>query len=295
MALALAALAKFLLSSAGAGASEADGRHEVAMLLPSASGAQFVLGALDPNSPGPLQIERKTPATLHTQGGLRYWSVAAHAIDYASGGSGRTARLHIHASGGAQQFTWRTQRGFLSSERDVRNQELTAYVRLSGITDPKRAAISLKIRGGAHTTKNPDLASCAIMTFQAASTGATARFGKELRHPVYDYVKLAPGFDAALVADRWVGLKLLSFSAAPVSARVVNRLYLDTEPYDLGTGKVRNGWRLFAEYIDIDGVSTGNYSKLVDWGGWQTTLRTDGVASLDFTLVSLREIVPPTK
>ena len=40
-------------------------------------------------------------------------------------------------------------------------------------------------------------------------------------------------------------------------------------------------------------MSTGRYSKLADWSGWQTTLRTDGIGSLDFTMIGLREIQPP--
>ena len=90
-----------------------------------------------------------------------------------------------------------------------------------------RAAITLKIRGGAHSANNPDLASCTMMTFQAASTGAVARFGKELIHPIYNYVKLTPAFNAALIEYQWFGLKLLSYGIPGDSTRVVNRLYLE--------------------------------------------------------------------
>lgn len=264
-----------------------------ATLFSEAAGSSFQLGTQNPNSATRFQIERKTIAAAHREGSLRYWSVEAHDLNYASGGTGKTMRLHIYASGGEQQFTWKTQKGYLSSPADIRNQEFTAYLRVRGITDPKRAAITLKIRSGAHTAKNTDFASCTMMTFQAASTGAAARFGKELTHPIYDYVILKPYFDAALAADRWVGMKLVSFSVPHQEQRVVNRLYLDTEPFEASSGRPRNNWRLFADYNDEEGKSTGKYSKLADWGGWQTTLRTDGVASLDFTLLSVREIVAP--
>lgn len=264
----------------------------VALLLTPAPGSQFNLGKANPNNAGNLQIERKTLALPRVDGALQYWSVAAHDLDYASGGSGKTARLHIYAGGGQQTYTWKNQRGFLSSPSDIRNQEFTAFVRVYGITDPKRAAISLKIRGGAHTSKNPDQASCTMMTFQAASTGATGRFGKELTHPIYDYVTLTPTFDAALTESRWFGLKLLSYKLPVEPASVINRLYLDNDPFEPATGKPRNQWKLFSEFVDIGGISTGNYDKLADWGGWQTTLRTDGVSGLDFTRISLREIQP---
>ncbi len=265
----------------------------VAKLLSSAPGVHFHLGKDNPNSAGNLQIERKTPALRRTDGALEYWNVAAHDLDYASGGSGKTSRLHIYAGAGRQAYTWKTQKGFLATPSDIRNQEFTVFVRVHGIVDPQRAAITLKIRGGAHSANNPDLASCTMMTFQAASTGAVARFGKELIHPIYDYVKLPPGFAAALVDNQWFGLKLLSYGMPDDSTRVVNRLYLDSEPFERQSGKPRNRWQLFAEYVDSAGLSTGRYSKLADWGGWQTTLRTDGVGSLDFTMIGLREIQPP--
>jgi len=264
----------------------------VTMLQPSAPGAQFRLGRGNPNDVRNFQIERKTQAVERNEGALYYWNVTAHDLNYASGGSGKTSRLHIYASGGQQSYTWKNQSGYLSSPHDIRNQEFTAFIRVHGITDPKRAAITLKIRGGAHSARNPDLASCTMMTFQAASTGAVARFGKELSHPIYDYVTLKPRFEAALSENRWFGLKLLSYSTPGDGSRVVNRLYLDTDPFEPITRQPHNGWKLFAEYIDIEGVSTTNYAKLADWGGWQTSIRSDGVGSLDFSLISLREIQP---
>jgi len=278
--------------SAISGSSQQTDEDGVAMLQAPAPASPFRLGQDNPNSARNFQIERKTPALPRIDGALQYWNVAAHDLDYASGGSGKTARLHIYAGGGRQTYTWKNQRGFLASPSDIRNQEFTAFVRVYGITDPKRAAISLKIRGGAHTSKNPDQASCTMMTFQAASTGAAARFGKELTHPIYDYVELTPAYDGALNENRWFGLKLLSYSSPGRPARVINRLYMDNDPFEPATARPRNHWKLFSEFVDVEGVSTGKYDKLADWGGWQTTLRTDGVSSLDFTLISLREIQP---
>jgi len=241
---------------------------------------------------GNFAIERNTQAAPRIDGALRYSHVTAHDLDYTSGGSGKTIRLHIYAGRGQQAYTWKNQKGFLATPSDIRNQEFTAFVRIHNISDPRRAAITLKIRGGSHNDKNPDLASCTMMTFQAQSTAAVTRFAKELTHPIYDYVTLTPAFDAALLENRWFGLKLLSYSSPGDLRRVTNRLYLDIDPFDRRGGKPRNNWKRFAEYVDVEGVSTGKYNKLADWGGWQTTLRTDGISSLDFALISLREIQP---
>lgn len=258
----------------------------VAMLFPSAPGASFRLGSQDPNASDRFSIEQNTKATAANEGALHFWTVGAHPLTYAGGGTGTTVRLHIQASGGPQQFTWKTQRGYLANPNDVRNQEFTAYVRVH-VTDPNRATVVMKIRGGAHSATNGDLASCVMLDYKPTA----AQFGKELIHPQYDYVQLTPRFDAGLADNRWVGLKMVSYAPPGDSTRVVNRLYLDIDPFD-GNGKPRNAWRLFSEYTDVAGVSTGQYATLVDWGGWLTTVRSDGISRLDFLLVGVREIAP---
>lgn len=259
-------------------------------LHPDAPGSAFRLGAGDPNRISGFLIERGTPATP-IEGFAQAWQVRAHALRYSSGPMGYTARLHIRTAA-RQRYSWRDTPGWLATPRDFRNQEFTAYVRVHGITDARRAAIAIKIRGGEHSAKRPDNASCTMMTFQGPQSGAVARFGKELTHPAYDYVTLAPHFDAALVEQRWFGLKLVSYVVPGEPRRVVNRLHVDTMPFD-ASGTPRNDWPLLAEYVDEAGKRTGRYDTLVDWGGWQTTLRADGVSALDFARISLREIVPP--
>jgi hypothetical protein len=250
----------------------------VQMLYPSAPGARYRLGGQDPNSAPGFTIEHQTTATAHVDGSLHYWNVLSYALTYTSGGAGWTSRLHLYASGGSQHSTWKTQHGYLSSPADVRNQEFTAYVRIHQILDPANLALTLKIRGGAHTARNgdlaSDLASCTMMTLEPGSPRAVTRFRKELVHPYYDSVQLTPAFATALVDNQWFGLKLVSYGVSGDATKVVNRLYVDTDPFDVATGKPKNQWRLLSEYVDVEGRRTGEYTKLVDWGGWQTTLRT---------------------
>ena len=104
-------------------------------------------------------------------------------------------------------------------------------------------------------------------------------------------MKLDPLFDTALAENAWFALKLVSYQGPHDNARVVNQLYVDARPFD-AAGRPRNDFRLLSEFVDVDGVSTGHYSKLVDWGGFQNTVRTDGISQLDFAIVSVREIVP---
>lgn len=265
----------------------------VQMLYPSAPGTRYRLGEQDPNSAPRFTIEKNMTATAHIDGALHYWNVPSYALTYASGGAGWTSRLHLYASGGPQRYTWKTQHGYLSNPADVRNQEFTAYVRIHQILDPANAALTLKIRGGAHTTRDGDLASCTMMTLEPGGPRAVTRFRKELSHPLYDSVPLTPAFTTALVDNQWYGLKLVSYGVPGDVTKVVNRLYVDTDPFDVATGKPINQWRFLSEYVDIEGLRTGVYTKLADWGGWQTTVRADGIHDLDFTLLSVREIMPP--
>jgi hypothetical protein len=264
----------------------------VLMLYPTGPGKGFRLGGRDPAAAEGFAIEKSVRAEARSEGGFAYWRVESYPLDYASGGSGLTCRLHMYASGAAQAFTWRTQKGFLSDPEAPRDQELTVFLRVRGRAVPKRSVVALKIRGGRHGAGRPDQASCVMMDLESADSGHPARFGKELDHPLYDYVALEPRFDAALVEDAWIGLKLVSYSDTSDRSRVVNRLYLDLDPVGPG-GSVGNDWRLFSEYVDVEGKKTGRYSKLVDWSGWQSTVRIDGYREVDFALPSLRPIVAP--
>lgn len=258
------------------------------------NGTFLHLGTRAPNQSPHFFIERNTRAHERRTGAFKYWRLGSHPLNYASGGSGYTTRLHLYASGGSQQYTWRNQKhGFLSSNKDVRNQEFTVYARSGKFKDPRRASFSLKIRGGKHSG---DWASCTQMGFGPGGKGfrSEVTFAKELTHPKYDTIRLTPRCAANLIEGAWYGLKVVSYSVGTAASKVVkNRLYIDTDPINFTTGKLKNNWQLLAEYVDVPGKSTGHYSKLVDWGGWQTTFRTDGLEYVDFALVSVVEISPP--
>ena len=270
--------------------------NNVAILYPSdPDGSSYFLGTQDPNKTPNFLIEQWTIAVRRTDpNGLVYWNLPSHPLLYAGAGSGWTTRMNMYASAGmAQTYTWKNQPGYLHQQADVKNQEETVYIRAHRLLDPAHAGISLKIRGGAHTSSNGDLASCIMFEFGTGGYQApsAARFGKELHHPDYDWVSLPTVFSYALAENQWVGLKMVSYNSSTNAKEVVNKFYLDTDPFD-ASGQPKNGWRLFATYIDVDGKSTGRYSKLVNWGGWQTTVRTDGYNDIDFAFPSVREIIP---
>ena len=264
----------------------------VQLLHPTKPGGEtWRLGAKDPNTATSFEVEQGTKVTKGTEGSLSFWNVLSHPLSYASGGTGWTTRLHIYASGvTTQTYNWKTQKGWLATPADLKNQEYTVYARGHGVLDEARLAFTLKIRGGKHTTDG-DLASCTMMVLTTSKRGS-ASFGKELHHPDYDYVKLTPTSATSLTDNTWYGLKLVSYQRAGESSQVHYELWIDRAPFD-AAGKPRNNWEKFSEYLDVEGTSTGLYSKLADWGGMLTTFRTDGWHDLDFTLLSVREIVAP--
>ena len=269
------------------GMADGDG---VVKLYPDAPGPAFRLAEENPNHADRLTIEKGASALPGRDGNVDYWSLATYPLNYSSGGQGKTARLHVNVNGRPQVHTWRTQAGYLSDPRDLGDQEFTAYVRVRGIHDARRAAISLKIRGGRHTQSNPALASCSMMTFASRYAPGVSRFGKELNHPDYDYVKLPVRMHAtSLLEGRWVGLKLVSFRDPDDAARVINRLYVDDAPF-AADGTLHNGFQLLSEYIDSPTHSTGQYDTVVSWSGPLSTLRVDGVDVLDVAILSVRAI-----
>jgi len=262
----------------------------VVKLYPDAPGSAFRLGDADPNDDIGLTIEEGTGAAFGREGAVTFWNVPTYDFEYSeSGSAGKTARLHISAAGASQRYDWRDQHGFLAGPEDLGDQEFTAYVRVHGIIDREHAAFELKVRGGQHTDEAPALASCTMMTFATSDAPGVSRFGKELNHPEYDYVNLTLRFYTELVEDRWYGLKLVTFIDPQSSDRVVNRLYVDAEPF-LPDGSPRNDFLLLTEYLDHFGARTGLYDTLVDWRGVVTTLRVDGVESLDVARLSARGI-----
>jgi hypothetical protein len=265
----------------------------VVKLYPDAPGTAFRLGNTDPNLDPGLTIEEGLAAVAGAEGNVAYWTVDTYAFQYTEGSEmGKTARFHISSPAASQMFDWQTQSGFIAGPDDLGDQEFTAYVRVRGIFDPERAGFELKIRGGAHSDDNPPLASCSMMTFATTSAPGVSRFGKELDHPLYDYVNLPPRFATSLTEGRWFGLKLVSYEDPQRSDRVVNQLYVDHDPF-APDGTPNNQFRLLSEYVDRAGVSTGRYDTLVDWRGFLTTLRVDGVDSIDIARLSARAIEVP--
>lgn len=187
----------------------------VTRLFPAlASGTNFRLGSMNPNSMTTLVLERSEKAVAQRENHFPFWSVPGFDVNYSSGGKGKTTRFLIHANGGNKSNTgilnWKTQKnGFRYQNNDLKNQEFTVYMRLRGLMDSNKAAISMKVRGGNHSEDKPENASCVMMTFGPSGRN-NARFGKELNHPNYEYKSARILNPVNLVENKWYGIKMIS-------------------------------------------------------------------------------------
>lgn len=264
----------------------------VGMLFsPDPSGSSFRLGAEDPTASEPFFDIEGDEATPGNDAGVPFWSTTGHRVGYASGlPDGKTVRLHLHPGGGEQSYTWRDgalENGYIGSPADLLNFEATVYVRVHE-DNGTHHSMSWKMRGGAHTKPETARASCVGMDVPFG--GVAPQAFRELDHPTYDHLELTPFFDYQLEEGRWVGVKVVSYL---VDGGTRNQLYLDTDPFD-ATGAPRNQFRLFTEWYDRDGESTGTYDRAATWAGWETTFRVDGWKRVDFAYPSAHEIVPPS-
>jgi hypothetical protein len=261
----------------------------VTMLHPTKNkGLIWRLGDRNPNNITFFKANGNA-VTSKSEGNLKYWNLEAIPVTYTGNESGWTTRFDVYNSNTKKQlYSWKSQKGYLGSVKDPRDEEVTIYMRGHGAVSMKRLQWTLKIRGGEHTNVNPERASCTMMTFGVKNTTRITKFGKELTHPYYDYVSLKPKIpDTELKENVWYGLKLVSYRKNAWSTH--NQLWLDTDPWD-ANGKPKNNWRLFSEYVDATGKSTGRYNQTADWGGLITMVRTDGWHNVDFALFSVREI-----
>ncbi len=114
---------------------------------------------------------------------------------------------------------------------------------------------------------------------------------RELDHPNYDFVHVASRFPYTLQPNQWLAVKMVSY-VMPDKTRTRNLLYLDIAPFT-AEGKPANNFRLYTEWYDVNGASTGRYTQAALWAGWVNTFRVDGWRTLDFATLAAREIVPP--
>jgi hypothetical protein len=266
------------------------------------NGSYFILGKQNPNNLKNFTTDNNNNKFIKKkEGNIEYWSVFCGDITYKSTGEyAKSCRLNIFASTTKQTNDWKsaTKSGFIGNKNDLKNQEVTAIIRVNKRVG-RKTACCIKMRGGGHHTNNPDQAACIQLDVSTRDSGhAAARWAKELSHPLYEYQDLTPFFEFYVEEGKWFGIKTISWnnndSKDNTTTTTTNRCYIDPDPFNSDDGILRNNYRLYSEYVD---KGNGNkYPKVVvNWaGGVPTTIRVDGFENVDFYACNASEIIAPS-
>jgi len=267
------------------------------------NGSYFILGKQNPNNLKNFTTDSRNEFVKKKEGNIEYWSVFSCDITYKSTGEhAKSCRLNIFASTTKQTNDWKAamKSGFIGNKKDLKNQEVTAIIRVNKRVG-RKTACCIKMRGGGHHRDKPDQAACIQLDVSTRDSGhAAARWAKELSHPLYEYQNLKPFFEFFVEEGKWFGMKTTSWNNnskdnTTTTTTTTNRCYIDPDPINSADdGTLRNNYRLYSEYID-KGNGTKYPEIVVNWaGGVPTTIRVDGFESVDFYACNAGEIVPPS-
>jgi len=275
----------------------------VQMLFPSKSGGnEYYLSDADNINGGKFITTDQNKAEKKTEGNLDFWKVSAKDVHYSDQSIGKTVRVNINAGGGLdghQQNTWKDNPKYIWTNKDSKNAEFTYYIRCSGKISghgiaANHVTCSSKFRGGVHTGKNDPHASCCELVLRVGEGNAGLNYNFEYNHP--DYVndgdgtkKLQANNDTEV--DKWFGRKTIVWTNSDGKS-VAARDYIDLDPFS-PNGKPKNNWKPLQEKvfrtISRETEDGTKYNVPPLWGGMFTS-RVDGFQTVDYAVVSLREI-----
>ena len=236
------------------------------------------------------------------EGNLAFWRVSGKDVHYSDQSIGKTVRVNINAGGGLdghQQNTWEDNPKYIWTNNDSKNAEFTYYIRCSGKISGQGIAAnhvtcSSKFRGGIHTGNHDSQASCCELVLRVGEGNASLNYNFEYNHP--DYVndgdgtkKLQANNDTEV--GKWFGRKTIVWTNSDVKS-VTARDYIDLDPFN-ANGMPKNNWKPLQEKVfrrisrDTDDGTKYNIPPL--WGGMFTS-RVDGFKTVDYAIMSLREI-----
>ena len=185
------------------------------------------------------------------------------------------------------------QRGYMQSENDWRDVELTGYVKVnSGQSDENFAWYA---RGGRHTGGgSPEGCEGSSIKPDLFYDGRV-RFAKEQWHVSYVFTDHKRPISS--IEDRWVGFKGIMYNMEQNGETVVKmEIWVDNNE----DGKQDGPWVKVDENIDSGGWGDngeecgGEPDQIITWGGPIATFRWDGASDVDIKNFSVREIQPPS-
>ena len=276
----------------------------IMLFPPNEIGSRFVLSKQNPNNLKNVTTNTHNSFAKKKDRNIEFWKAFSGEITYRSTGqNGRTCRLNVFPSTLKQTNDWKTaiHKGFIGNENDLKNQEVTAIIRVNKRVG-RKTVCCITMRGGGHHKDRPDKAACIQLDVSTRDSRYAARWAKELSHPLYEYQNLIPFFEFFVEEGKWFGIKTTSWNNKDnkdnnknnTTTTTINRCYIDPDPFNSADGTLKNNYRLYSEYVD-----KGNGNKypeiVVNWaGGVPATIRVDGYESIDFYACNAREIIPPS-
>ncbi|MDR4512842.1 MAG: hypothetical protein MRJ93_14175 [Nitrososphaeraceae archaeon] len=183
------------------------------------------------------------------------------------------------------------KKGFMQSEKDWKNVEITGYIKLNHRTIPlDEGKFTWYNRGGHHSASNP----CEGVGYKGSIYfSGDLKFSKEQWHVSYFFTDIEKGIDS--LEDRWIGYKFISYNipdpdeSSDTLVKIESWVDMDND----------GNWIKMDEYID-DGKwgksgkrCDGEKDQIITWGGPIATFRWDRADDVDFMDLSVREIEPP--
>ena len=274
------------------------GKDGVKMIYPTVQGGtEFFLNMEDPykqgsgfEDHGQFNISyghgSQFPFTKHTQGSLTYFNTEGSPVTYASGSkTGRSTRLDVYPDGGKwsnkTKYYWKDNPGYLYTDHSIGSGEFTVFIRTHGDLGTHQA-YACKIGG----RDEDDLRSLIEMVYPTASHSDVQ---VNVNYAHFPYVNCKPKIlisPPKLVAEKWVGVKCVHKIAADKKSGDWE-LWFDDNPFD-DAGKIANNWKLAATYHDVGVKEYGNVP--LTWKCHKDLCRVDGFKSVDFSLISDRQI-----
>jgi hypothetical protein len=269
-------------------------------------GLEYYLSDADDINEGKFITTDNNDAQKKAQDNITFWRVLAKDVHYNDGSTGKTVRVNINAGGGLdkdQKNIWKDNPEYIWAKNDSKNAEFTYYIRCSGKisghgTAANHVACSSKFRGGIHTGKHDPHASCCELVLRVGEGNDSLAYNFEYDHR--DYLNDGDG-TKKLKADndteiaKWFGRKTIVWTNIDGKS-VTARDYIDLDPFD-ANGKPKNNWEPLQEktYTTVNKKTEDGkkYNVPPIWGGMFTS-RVDGFQIVDYAIVSIREIIPPT-
>lgn len=232
-------------------------------------------------------------ASQKTEGNITYKRLTAGDVHYASSGkTGKTCRVNVNAGGfvSTQAHTWKDSGvKYIWTANDSKNAELTYYFRVVNMSFD-HTSCSTKMHGGIHTGSGDPRSSCIEMCFFIGGSNPTKmEAAYEYSHPNYSFESVTTNSPNKSKANTWIGRKTAVWTGK--DGKVHSEDWIDWTPFD-SNGKPANNWTKLMSKT-FGGTSSNSYSKVPDWGG-MSTIRIDGYQYIDISILSIREITPPS-